>query len=177
MTTSRFLAAGLLAVLLLGCSGDDDDGARPTTTGPAAESTTTTTAAAAADADVLDAYRGFWDAYLAAADPMDPAHPDLELFATGASLDAVRGAFADHFARGEVIRGSVELAPEIEQLNDERATVRDCYLDQTHIFDSESGAQVDPPEDATFEVLATLVLEDGSWKVSSLDKVSDGCER
>ena len=174
MTTSRLVAAGLLAVVLLGCSGDDDD-ASPTTTDPAAESTTTTTAAA--DADVLDAYRGFWDAYLAAADPMDPAHPDLELFATGASLEAVRNAFAEHFARGEVIRGSVDLAPKIEQLDDASATVRDCYLDQTHIFDSESGAQVDPPEDATFEVLATLVLEGGSWKVSSLDKVSDGCER
>jgi len=175
MTTSRLVAAGLLAVVLLGCSGDDDGGESPTTTDPASESTTTTTAAA--DADVLDAYRGFWDAYLAAADPMDPAHPDLELFATGASLEAVRDAFADHFARGEVIRGSVDLAPKIEQLDDASATVRDCYLDQTHIFDSESGAQVDPPEDATFEVLATLVLEDGSWKVSSLDKVSDGCER
>lgn len=174
MTTSRLVAAGLLAVVLLGCSGDDDD-ASPTTTDPAAESTTTTTAAA--DADVLDAYRGFWDAYLAAVDPMDPAHPDLELFATGASLEAVRNAFAEHFARGEVIRGSVDLAPKIEQLDDASATVRDCYLDQTHIFDSESGAQVDPPEDATFEVLATLVLEDGSWKVSSLDKVSDRCER
>jgi len=173
MTTSRLVAAGLLAVLLLGCSGDDD-GATPTTTRPTTESTTTT---AAADADVLEAYRGFWDAYLAASDPMDPAHPDLERFATGASLEAVRRAFADHFARGEVIRGSVDLAPEIEQLDDASATVRDCYLDQTHIFDSESGAQVDPPEDATFEVLATLVLEGGSWKVSSLDKVSDGCER
>ncbi len=173
MTTSRLLAAGFLTVLLLGCSGDDD-GASPTTTEPAVESTTTT---AAADADVLDAYRGFWDAYLVAADPMDPAHPDLERFATGASLEAVRGAFADHFARGEVIRGSVDLSPELEQLDDASATVRDCYLDQTHIFDSVSGAQVDPPEDATFEVLATLVLEDGSWKVSTLDKVSDGCER
>jgi hypothetical protein len=172
MTTSRLVGAALLAVLLLGCSGDDD-GASPTTR-PTAEPTTTT---AAADADVLNAYRGFWDAYLAAADPMDPAHPDLERFATGASLEAVRRAFADHFARGEVIRGSVDLAPEIEQLDDASATVRDCYLDQTHIFDSESGAQVDPPEDATFEVLATLVLEGGSWKVSSLDKVSDGCER
>jgi hypothetical protein len=173
MTAARIVAAGLLAVLLLGCSGDDD-GASPATTEPEVESTTTT---AVVDDDVLDAYRGFWDAYLAAADPMDPAHPDLERFATGASLEAVRSAFADHFARGEVIRGSVDLAPEIEQLDDASATVRDCYLDQTHIFDSASGAQVDPPEDATFEVLATLVLEDGSWKVSSLDKVSDGCER
>lgn len=174
MTLRRLGTIALLAALLVGCSGDDDTASPSTPTTAAAESTSTT---ATADADVLDAYRGFWDAYLTAADPMDPAHPDLELYATGASLDRVRESFADHFAKGEVIRGSVDLAPEIEQLDDASATIRDCYLDQTHVFDSATGEQVDPPGEATFEVVATLVLESGSWKVSTLDMVADGCER
>jgi hypothetical protein len=175
MTLRRLGTIALLAVLLLGCSGDDDtESSSTSTTTDAVESTSTSVTA---DADVLDAYQGFWDAYLAAADPMDPAHPDLELYATGASLDRVREAFAEHFAKGEVIRGTVDLAPVIEELDDAIATVRDCYLDQTHVFDSATGEQVDPPGEATFEVVATLVLESGSWKVSTLDKVSDGCAR
>jgi hypothetical protein len=135
------------------------------------------TTEARADADVVAAYRGFWDAYLAAADPMDPAHPDLARFATGASLDRVRKSFADHFARGEVIRGKVHLSPSVEDLTDDTATIRDCYLDQTHVFDAASGKQVDDPGEATFEVVAVLVADHGTWKVSTLDKVGDGCER
>ena len=174
MTLRRLGTLALLAALLLACSGDDDTTSPSTTTTDPVQSTSTSVTA---DADVLDAYQGFWDAYLAAADPMDPAHPDLELHATGASLDRVREAFAEHFAKGEVIRGTVDLEPEIEELDEASATVRDCYLDQTHVFDSATGEQVDPPGEATFEVVATLVLESGSWKVSTLDKVSDGCER
>ena len=174
MTLRRVTAIALLTALLVACSGDDDTAGSSTSTTEAAEVTSTT---AAVDADVLAAYRGFWDAYLTAADPMDPAHPDLEQYATGASLDRVREAFADHFAKGEVIRGSVDLAPEIEQLDDENATVRDCYLDQTHIFDSATGEQIDEPGEAAFEIVAVLVLDGGAWKVSTLDKVADGCER
>lgn len=173
MTLRRVTAIALLTGLLIACSGDDDTASPSTSTTEAAEPTSTTDAV---DAKVLAAYRGFWDAYLTAADPMDPAHPDLERYATGASLDRVRGAFADHFAKGEVIRGSVDLAPEIEQLDDESATVRDCYLDQTHVFDGATGEQIDEPGEATFEIVAVLVLDAGSWKVSTLDKVADECE-
>lgn len=173
MTVRRVAAIALLGALLLGCSGDDDSASRSTTTTEAAEPTSTT---AAVDAEVLSAYRGFWDAYLAAADPMNPAHPELERYATGASLERVRTSFADYFAKGEVIRGSVDLAPKIEQRDDASATVRDCYLDQTHIFDSATDEQIDDPGEATFEVVAVLVLDAGSWKVSTLDKVADGCD-
>jgi hypothetical protein len=108
---------------------------------------------------------------------MDPTHPDLERFATGASLERVRESFAEHFARGEVIRGTVELSPDIEDLTAESASLRDCYLDRTHLFDSATGEQIDEPGEATFEVVVTLVVDDGTWKVATLDKVADGCER
>lgn len=174
MSLRRATVCLLVGALLVACSGDDDD-ASPTTSTDSVESTSTTDSPS--DADVLAAYRGFWDAYLEAGDPMDPAHPALERYASGASLARVRESFAEHFSNGEVIRGSVELSPEVEQLDGETATVRDCYLDRTHLFDTATGEQVDPPGDATFEVVATLVLEDGAWKVSTLDKVADGCER
>src|SRR3546814_3225666 len=69
----------LAAVLLLGsaaCGGDDDSAA--TTTTRAQESTTSTSEASDEEAAVLDAYEAFWDAYLEAADPMDPQHPVLQ---------------------------------------------------------------------------------------------------
>jgi hypothetical protein len=162
----------IVGALLIGCAGGDDEAKPTTTTRPAARTSTTVTT----DPDVIAAYRGFWRAYLAAADPMDPADPDLARYATGASLDRLRASFSDHFAKGEVIRGTVDLAPKIEKSSGVTATLRDCYLDRTHVFDSSTGAQVDQPGDATFEVVATLVLESGSWKVSTLDKVADGCE-
>jgi hypothetical protein len=161
-----------LVPLLFGCSGGGSDDAAPSTT----RAPSPTTTAAPAEDDVLSAYRGFWDAYLAAADPMDPGHPDLARFATGASLDRVRSSFTEHFERGEVIRGSVDLAPAVEQVTDSTANLRDCYLDQTHVFDSATGKQVDPPGEATFEIVVTLQLVDGGWKVATLDKVADGCE-
>jgi hypothetical protein len=108
---------------------------------------------------------------------MDPGHPDLARFATGASLDRVRSSFTEHFKRGEVIRGTVDLAPVVEDIKSSSANLRDCYLDQTHVFDSATGKQVDPPGDATFEVVVTLQLVDHGWKVATLDKVADGCER
>jgi len=168
------LAAAVLA-LLAACGGNGDDGAEPTTTTPAGQTTATT--GLDAEAAVLDAYRGFWAAYLAAGDPMDPAHPDLERFASGASLERLRESLGQHFANGEVIRGTLELSPVVEQLGAETATVRDCYLDRTHLFDSTTGEQVDPEGEATFEVVASLVLDGGSWKVTSLDQVGEGCER
>lgn len=169
----RFTACLLFLPLLFGCGGGSGPTATSTTTTSAVAPTTT---AAPDEQDVLSAYQGFWDAYLAAADPMDPAHPDLARFATGASLERIRSSFTEHFKRGEVIRGSVDLAPVIEDIKNSSADLRDCYLDQTHVFDSATGEQVDPPGDATFEVVVTLQLVDGGWKVASLDKVADGCE-
>lgn len=174
MTLRRYLLVTAL-VLVAACGGDGGDDSSSTTTTSAPEASSTT--APDAEAEVLDAYRSFWDAYLAAGDPMDPAHPDLERYATGASLERVRESFARHFANGEVIRGTVELSPEVERSSADSATVRDCYLDRTHLFDSATGEQVDPPGEVTFQVVAELVRDGGAWKVATLDQVGEGCER
>lgn len=173
------LAVGLLAS---GCSSSDDDPESAATTTTATEpeapagSTTTSTETASPDAEVLAGYRRFWDAYLAAADPMDPTHPDLAAAATGAQLERVQRAFLARQASGEVIRGSLELAPEVAQVDGATATVTDCYADDTHIFDEATGEQKDPPDVLSFRVTATLELVDGVWKVSDLVQEGEGCE-
>lgn len=185
----RALVALAVAVVLFAgaCSSDERDQAIPTTT-----STTSTTEAgepgstptstdsisddASADAEVVAGYRRFWDAYLTAADPMDPTHPSLEAAATGAQLERVQRAFLARQAGGEVIRGSLELAPEVAEVDGTTATVTDCYADDTHIFDAATGEQKDPPDVVNYRVAATLELVDGSWKVADLVQEGEGCE-
>lgn len=172
MRPNRVSVILLVAVLAAGCtSGDDAD--RPSTATTAER--TSMTAEAAAEDDVLAAYRAFWNAYLAAGDPMNPAHPGLPLVATGDELDRVRETFSGYFAEGFVIRGSLDLSPELESLESGRAEVRDCYRDRTHLFDADTGEQQDPPDEPRFEVIATLELDDGTWKVARMESLSEGC--
>lgn len=164
-------------------SADDEPDAIITTTTTSttgadapAGSTTTSTDDASPDAEVLAGYRRFWDAYLAAADPMDPTHPDLEAGATGAQLERVQRAFLARQASGEVIRGSLDLAPEVAEVDGTTATVTDCYADDTHIFDEATGEQKDSPGVLSYRVTATLELVDGTWKVADLVQEGEGCE-
>lgn len=180
---TRWLLAATLALGLSAgaCRSSDDDGdaaitTTTTSTTEAVESTTSTTAASP-DAEVLVGYRRFWDAYLVAADPMDPTHPDLLEAATGAQLERVQRAFLARQAGGEVIRGSLDLAPEVVEVDETTATVTDCYADDTHIFDAASGDQKDPPDVLNFRVTASLELVDGSWKVADLVQEGEGCEQ
>ena len=125
---------------------------------------------------VLDAYVAFWnDGYLAAADPMDPTNPALAAHATGEQLETLESAFLARQANGEVIRGTLDLAPRVVSVVGETATVRDCYLDNTGIYDAVTGERHDTATGVRHLVTATLVLEDETWKVSDLTQEGDGC--
>jgi hypothetical protein len=164
----------LSALLALGAAGScADDDASPSTTTSAPPSTTTTVGE---DQEVLDAYVAFWnDGYLEAADPMDPTSPALAAHATGAQLETLQRAFIARQANGEVIRGPLDLQPRVVSVVDERATVRDCYLDTPGIFDEASGERVDTASGVRHLITATLVVEDDTWKVSDLKQEGDGC--
>ena len=170
----RPLRVALSALLALGAAGSCADGdATPSTTTSAPPSTTTTVGE---DQEVLDAYVAFWnDGYLEAADPMDPTSPALAAHATGAQLETLQRAFIARQANGEVIRGTLDLQPRVVSVVDERATVRDCYLDNTGIFDEASGERVDTASGVRHLITATLVVEDDTWKVSDLKQEGDGC--
>ncbi|MDP9402847.1 MAG: hypothetical protein M3P85_05820 [Actinomycetota bacterium] len=173
---SRALA--LAAVLLLSagaCSSDKKGNVTPTTS-----KATTTTSASSAVSDpapaVLADYRRFWDAYLAAADPMNPEHPLLAQHATGSELETLQKAFLASKAVGEVIRGRLDLAPRVAAVDGTEATVTDCYGDHTNVFDAASGVQKDKSSGVRHFVRAKLVLEGGTWKVADLRREGDGCE-
>ena len=170
----RPLRVALSALLALGAAGSCADGdASPSTTISAPPSTTTTVGE---DQEVLDAYVAFWnDGYLEAADPMDPTSPALAAHATGAQLETLQRAFIARQANGEVIRGTLDLQPRVVSVVDETATVRDCYLDNTGIYDEASGERVDTASGVRHLITATLVVEDDTWKVSDLTQEGDGC--
>jgi hypothetical protein len=163
-----------LALALAACSGGEGE-STATTSGTSRESTTSTTEASEEEGAVLDAYEAFWDAYLEAADPMDPQHPVLQEHATGEQLQQVTGAFLARLSAGEVIRGEFDLAPVMVELTDSTATVSDCYLDRSGVFDAETGERLDQESGVRHLVTAELRFEDGSWKVASMTREGDGC--
>lgn len=163
-----------LALALAACGGGDGE-STTTTSGTSPESTTSTAAVSDDEATVLDAYEAFWDAYLEAADPMDPQHPVLQEHATGEQLQQVTGAFLARLSAGEVIRGEFDLAPVVVELTGSTATVSDCYLDRSGVFDAETGERLDQESGVRHLVTAELRFEDGSWKVASMTREGDGC--
>ena len=163
----------MIAVLTAACSSGGDGATTTTTLSQSPTSTTSTLPPA--EQEVADAYRAFWDAYLASADPMDPLSTRLSDHATGTELETVRTAFIARRSGGEVIRGSFELAPRVVSVVGDTATVRDCYLDNTGIYDAATGTRKDTPTGVRHLITATLVREGGAWKVSDLRKEGDGC--
>lgn len=173
----RVLAVAAAALALAGaaCSPDDDGPSTGTSSTSAMTESSTTSTLTAGDAEVLAAYRAFWDAYLAAADPMDPEHPGLAEHATGKQLETLQRAFLARKAGGEVIRGTLDLAPRVVSVTGDNAAVRDCYLDSSGVYDAATGTRKDTPSGTRHLVTASLVRDGGVWKVSDLKKEGDGC--
>jgi hypothetical protein len=159
---------------LASCSSDGTPEAEPTTTTTSSAPTTTTTAPDP-HAEAVAAYRAFWADYLAAADPMNPEHPRLAEHATGEELAAVRSAFLAVKAAGHVIRGSLDLAPKVVSADAATVVLRDCYDDRTGLYAAETGVRQDKDDPARRLVTATVVLTDGTWKVSAIKNEGTGC--
>lgn len=170
----RWLSLGALAALLACSSGGDP---KPSGVASSASSGAVSTASSqSASAQVLADYRAFWvSGYLVAADPMDPASPALTAHATGQQLETLQKAFLARKTNGEVIRGTLDLAPRVVSVVGSQATVRDCYLDNTGVFDAASGARHDTPTGIRHLITATLQLDGATWKVSDLKQEGDGC--
>ena len=164
----------LLVMGALAACGGGDDSASPdppssTTSTSAATSTTTV------EESVIAAYGAFWDGYLKAADPMNPEHPVLAEVATGEQLRQLRSAFLARLSAGEVIRGGLDKAPDVVEVSGDTATVSDCYLDRTGIYDSKTGQRKDTETGVRHLVTVRLVREASVWKVTSLTREGDGC--
>ena len=167
----------VLALVLGACGGGAADpsagpSSRPTTDFPAAVTTSTVLPEEAA---VVSAYREFWEAYLEAADPMDPENPVLAEHAVNPQLERLQRGFLSRRSSGEVIRGTLDLAPEVVSIDGGTAVVSDCYADSTGVYDAETGERKDTPTGVRHDITAEMVLDGASWKVSDITREGDEC--
>lgn len=172
----RFVLIALLPCLAAGmtlsaCGGKSKNEVQDTTT----STSVTSTSLPAREAAVIDSYRQFWSAYLAAANPMNPMDPALAQHATGEELIQVRNHFLSRKAVGQDIRGTIDLAPRVATVSDTQATVADCYFDHTQHFSTETNTPVESADTVRQSITATLVYVDGTWKVQSINHEGSGC--
>ena len=170
---SRHLALALLAgFIAAGCSSSSspETTATPTTTPPA-----TTTTVNTVEQAVLDAYRRYWDVYIAVGSEMKLPDPRLAEVATGEALRTLGGAFLADKADGHALRGTIDLAPKVIERTSGNALVRDCYASRIVVVDAVSGQPLGPPRPDRVLVTVTLVPEATTWKVAAIRHEGDGC--
>lgn len=173
------VSLGLTAAVASGCTSSKSTEAAPTAVETPSTTTvplSTTTTVDPIEMSVIEGYRAFWSAFLKAADPMNPQHPDLLATATGEQLEQVQKAFLARLSGGEVIRGTLDLRPRLSgPVQGTTATISDCYADDTHLFAADSGAQKDEPGVVNQQVRAEMVLQSGVWKVTAVRHEGEGC--
>lgn len=171
--TSVRVSAIALALMLgvTACGKNADDGQSTTTT----TSIVTSTTLSPTDAPIVDGYRQFQAAYLAASDPMNPNDPRLAQHATGKELAQLRSTLLAFKSSGKVFRGTLDLAPKVLRSDAAVATIQDCYFDHTRVFDAKTGATSEPEDTQRQLIEASMVFEDGVWKVSAIDHKGEGC--
>ena len=74
-----------------------------------------------------------------------------------------------------MIRGGLDLAPRVVSVLGDAAAVRNCYLDNTGIYDAATGIRKDTATGIRHLITASLVREGTAWKVSDLKREGDGC--
>ncbi len=169
-----------LALMVAGCGGSDtsEGDSAPSVTEPTSGGTgiATSTTSPPEEVVVVAGYQDFWDAYLEAADPMDPAHPVLAEHAVNPQLERLQRSFLARRSSGEVIRGTLDLAPEVMRVEGGTARVADCYADSTGVYDAETGERKDTPSGVRHRITAEMVLDGAVWKVSDITREGDGCD-
>lgn len=171
-------AAVALALLVAGCSGSGEPAAvgevpPPSTTASSAP-TSTTLSRAELEQAVLDAYLAGWEAWDAATDPPDPEFPGLRETSTGPALQAALDQITAWRASGRVARdpeNSIsEHRADVVSVGTDEALVRDCSIDDGQVVIAATGEVVnDVVETNLFE--ASMVLDEGRWKLDSLNVV------
>ncbi|MGH9137626.1 MAG: hypothetical protein ACRD0G_11350 [Acidimicrobiales bacterium] len=169
------LAPGLSAC---GDDGSSDDAASDETTTSA--DTTSTTAASSttlsAEQEVLAAYEAANDAFLAAVDPPNPEHPDLLATRTGASLARTQSNLRGMASQGVGGNVSYESNPTDVAIDGEQATLEDCFVDHTQLYDLATGAPVGEPGTTVLNLDVTMQRVDGVWMLADGIQLEATCE-
>jgi predicted small secreted protein len=130
------------------------------------------TAASEADSEeaaVLAAVEGYWRTILAANDPPDPDHPDLEKYMTGPALETALANIRARELLSRAVRrpddSSYRHNPNLVDVQPSTAVVTDCAWDDTVIVDMPSGSILNDAVETTLW-RTELVRADGRWLVA-----------
>ena len=160
------------ALVLLGACGDDDS-STPATALDNDDDTTDTTASK--EEELVAAYEESWNDFIRAGDPPQPDAPFLADHTTGEALTVVQNLLRSYEAEGVVMRGTYEFNARVVESSEREATVHDCGLNQLQAVAAATGEVVDQSDDVPDGLIAALVLEDGNWKVTSLQNSEEVC--
>jgi hypothetical protein len=177
------LAVGVAALVYLVVTAGDDDVPGQSVGMPATSTTppppTTLDPEAATKAEIEDAYRQSWNAFVAvASDPNGQLEdPRLMRHTKGPALAAAQLAVRKYRAEGHVLRiDRLELHPRVVALGPDTARVEDCNIDVSALVDQDTGEVVVPagPPEATM-VIADFELVDGRWMQSTFTDTKQPC--
>ena len=158
----------LSAVLSASCRSDPDNASTTTTT-------VTSSTTSSAQSDVVASWRRYWDVYVAVGSEMRLPDPRLAEVATGEELRALGSGFLAYKSAGQVIRGTIDLAPKVLEIGGNRAVLTDCYASHILRYDQASGRPAGTEPSERTLVTVTMVLEGGTWKVAGIRHEREGC--
>ncbi len=181
----KVLAALMAAVLLAGCGSADGDGGLTIEEPPSASTgetslpTTTLDPEEATKAEIAEAYRQSFEAFVAvASDPNGQLDdPRLSERMSGTALVAAQLGIRKLRADGHVLKvNQLEMNPRVVELGPDTAVVEDCGIDVSGVFDQRTGEVIEPPGPAEPEVAtATYELVDGVWMQTSFTNEERPC--
>lgn len=121
--------------------------------------------------DALQAYRAMWDTVIDAAKTADPDAPALRRYATDKALARVVTALYLHHEQGQIILGTLALAPTVdtEQSNPTTIRITDCVDTSLWLVYRTTGGLVDEAPGGSHATSATVTNNNGQWLVSTLD--------
>jgi hypothetical protein len=125
-----------------------------------------------AQAEVLEAYLAYWRMVDRVNNPPNPADPEIAQRTTGDELVFLIQRLQTNETNHIVIRapeGSRSRhRPEIVDLSSDRATIRDCAIDDLVVSNQQTGEILDD-DLVTILVSSVMVREQGVWKVSQAE--------
>lgn len=169
---------GLALVVAAGaCGGDDDGDPDDTATSTSADTEprqTTTTRFTPEEQEVVDAYLAFWDMAIRLAQNPNPDDPEIQQRASGEAL----GNLVDGLTTLRAANQVTEIGPKTGHdilsvsVDDGRATLEDCAVDDSRLLDAETRTEVDRGVTTThWEVLLTSDNGDRGWIVEEFEQV------
>ena len=149
--------------------------AHPPASSPTRPLPSLTATSTAAGADVIAAWRNYWQVYVEIGSQANPSYAQLDQVATGQELTTLESGFLAYHAQGEVIRGSIDLAPKVVAVSDANATLTDCYASHILGYSQSTGQPVGTAPSQRTLVTVTLAREGETWKVAAIRHDGDGC--